>query len=587
MKRSVHPWLILALLVGTVACGSQKDTTTTPPTPSTKARTSDNRAQVMAVFMDANKARLSGNSGEATRLFEQCIKLDPDNGAAMYELGKLYHAQQRGADAIDMAKRAMNTDKENIWYRFLLADLYLQHGSVDDAITVYQDILKKWPERTEISFDLANALAYSGKTAEARSVYRDLEQRFGRSDELVMEEFGMLANSGDLKSAQNLLEEVLIDDPDNLQFLGMLATLYDEQGETELAYAQYQKVLALDPGNSMARLALAEHFYAQQKMPEAYEQLAMAFSDPDLELDAKMQVLLGFYETTRVSGTGTSAQEEQLKLTYDLIGTLERTHPESGKPHTIHGDFLLRDGRFPEAREEFRTALEKEKDRYPIWQQLLQLDMQLGDHAALVTDATAALELFPTQPAVYLYQGLGLSQLERYDEAIEALVTGRDLVIDDPVLTAQFHSTLGDVYNDAGQFARSDESFDQALKLSPRNPTTLNNYAYYLSLRNDRLEKAAEMSKRSNELAPGQPSFQDTYAWIFYQQQRYADARTWIEKALANGGAGEGLIVEHYGDILYRLGDAPGALEQWKKAQALGGTSEEIDRKVSEGKLVE
>ena len=72
-----------------------------------------------------------------------------------------------------------------------------------------------------------------------------------------------------------------------------------------------------------------------------------------------------------------------LQRTYDLIGTLERAHPESGKPHTIHGDFLMRDNRFTEAREQFQLALEYEKDRFPIWQQLLQLDLQLQDNEAV------------------------------------------------------------------------------------------------------------------------------------------------------------------------------------------------------------
>lgn len=542
----------------------------------------DHRAEVMAVFMDATKARLSGNITEATVLFEKCLKLSPGNGAAMFELSKLYHMQQRAEPAIAMAEKATAADKDNIWYRFLLADLYLQHGRTDAAAGVYRAILKKWPERMEVYFDLANALAYSGKVNEARQVYRDLEQKFGRSQELVMEEFSMLAGTGDLDGARDLLEEVVKEDPDDLQYIGMLADLYDEMGERELAYAQYMRIMELDPGNSLARLALAEHFYALDQLPEAYEQLSMAFSDPDLDLDAKMQVLLGFYEATRQAGSGTAHQEEQLRLTYDLIGTLERAHPESGKPHTIHGDFLLRDGRGTEARTEFRKALEYEKDRFPIWQQLLQLDLQIGDLEALHADAEEAIELFPTQPTLYLFNGIGLSQLGRHQEAIEALITGRDLVVDDPGLTAQFWSSLGDAYNDAKEYSKSDEAFDRALKLDPDNPTTLNNFAYYLSLRNDRLEKAAEMSLRSNELAPGQPSFQDTYGWVLFQQGKYKEARTWVEKAIANGG-NDGVILEHLGDILFQLGDREGALEQWRKAMERGGASDDIEKKVRTG----
>ena len=46
-------------------------------------------------------------------------------------------------------------------------------------------------------------------------------------------------------------------------------------------------------------------------------------------------------------------------------------------------------------------------------------------------------------------------------------------------------------------------------------------------------------------------------------------------------------MLEHYGDILYKLNDKAGALEQWRKAQLAGGASEQIDKKASEGKPVE
>jgi tetratricopeptide (TPR) repeat protein len=79
----------------------------------------------------------------------------------------------------------------------------------------------------------------------------------------------------------------------------------------------------------------------------------------------------------------------------------------------------------------------------------------------------------------------------------------------------------------------------------------------------------------------------DTYAWILYKQGQYAKAKEWQEKALRAEGKDEGVLLEHYGDILYKLGDKAGALEQWKKAKAAGSAGELIDRKIQEGILVE
>ena len=580
--------LLAALIMG---CGGARPVADKPTEralsePGDHVQASDKRAQVMRVFMDATQARLKGEYGKASALYDQCLKMDPVNHAAMFELAKLLHMQQRPAEALPLAKQARNLDKDNIWYYFLLADLYGQYGQSAEAAQVYRDILERWPERHEVRFQLAHTLAVAGRTDDARKEFEVLRQQLGNTEEVVMQEYGMLANSGELEKAEQVLQQALKDDPENVSYLGMLAELYDEMGRGEEALALYQRVLAKDPDDSMTRLALAEHHYAKNEMDPAFEQLGLAFADPDLDVDPKMQVLLGFFEMTSGQGIAAEDQKALLHRCYTLIDVLERTHPDSGKPPSIRGDFLMRDGRTSEARDAFRKALEHEKDKYPIWMQVLQLDLQANDYPGLKTDATAAIELFPTSPELFLFQGIACSQLKEHEQAIEALVTGRDLVVDNDPLLAQFWTSLGDAYNVAQRFDKSDEAFEQALKLDPKNATTLNNYAYYLSVRGEKLERAKEMSALSNQLAPGQTSFEDTYAWVLYRMGKHADARTWAEKALASGGSTSGEVVEHYGDILYALGDQAGAVEQWRKAQQLGGAGDQIDRKVSEGKPV-
>ncbi|MEZ4757852.1 MAG: tetratricopeptide repeat protein [Flavobacteriales bacterium] len=585
MARSLHlPLLALVLLLG--ACGGSKRAMPTA-TPEAGAPAPDRRAEVMRLFMEGTQARMGGQPAKAVAAFEQCLKLDPTNGAAHFELSKLYHQGQNFPKAVGHAKSAVAADKSNIWYRFLLADLYQQNQQVNEAIDVYRGIVDQWPDRYEVYFDLANSLAYTGKVAEAMKVYSDLEERIGLNEELVMQQYGMLAGNGKLAEAEQLALRAAAAFPNDPQYIGMLAEIYDQRGEHEKALQQYRKALELDPGNSMLRIGLAEHYYATGRMEEAYTELGEAFRDPEMDIDAKMQVLIGFFEMTNHEGEKPEDRTNLVARSYALIEALEKAHPESGKPHTIHGDFLLRDGRYAEARDQFRLALRSEKDRFPIHMQLLQLDLQLGDHQALVNDADSAIALFPTTPEIHLYKGIALSQLKRHDEAIEALITGRDLVVDNPALTTQFWSSLGDAYNEAGQFTNSDKAYEKVLAAEPDNIATLNNWAYYLSLRGEQLERAERMSKRSNELAPGSPTYQDTYAWVLFRMGHHADAKVWMEKAIAGSPEPDGVLLEHYGDILFEAGDAAAAVEQWRKAKAKGGASPLIDRKITEGRRVE
>ena len=95
------------------------------------------------------------------------------------------------------------------------------------------------------------------------------------------------------------------------------------------------------------------------------------------------------------------------------------------------------------------------------------------------------------------------------------------------------------------------------------------------------------MSKRSIELDPNNASSEDTYAWILFRLKKYQDARIWIEKALRNDSRNNAIQVEHYGDILYFLGEKQQAFEQWQRAKTLNSKSEKLERKINEKKYIE
>ena len=95
------------------------------------------------------------------------------------------------------------------------------------------------------------------------------------------------------------------------------------------------------------------------------------------------------------------------------------------------------------------------------------------------------------------------------------------------------------------------------------------------------------MSYKCNELEPNNGTYQDTYAWILYCLEDYENARLWIIKALKNGGDKSAVIIEHYGDILFKLGEKKEAIDQWKKAKLIDSGSELLDKKIKNEDLFE
>ena len=158
---------------------------------------------------------------------------------------------------------------------------------------------------------------------------------------------------------------------------------------------------------------------------------------------------------------------------------------------------------------------------------------------------------------------------------------------DDQDLLSLTYSSLGDCYHELKNYNSSDTAYEKSLSYNPDNAYSLNNYAYYLSLRGEQLDKAAQMSAHSNELQPNTASFEDTYAWILFKQKKYTDAKIWIEKAILHDKTNSAVQLEHYGDIMFYLGDTNAAVQNWKKARSYGEQSPVLDRKINEKKYIE
>lgn len=96
----------------------------------------------------------------------------------------------------------------------------------------------------------------------------------------------------------------------------------------------------------------------------------------------------------------------------------------------------------------------------------------------------------------------------------------------------------------------------------------LNNYAYYLSEEGKDLHKAEAMSYKTIKLEPNNGTYLDTYAWILFMEERYVDAKTYIDAALKNRDSTENnsTVLEHAGDIYAMNGMVNEAVGYWKQA---------------------
>ena len=231
-------------------------------------------------------------------------------------------------------------------------------------------------------------------------------------------------------------------------------------------------------------------------------------------------------------------------------------------------------------------AIESGDVNFEVWENLLYLEVQLEQYDNVIKHSDEALEMFPNQNKIYYFNGLANLQKRHYQEAIVALEQAKRLSSSNPKMVAELNSLLGDAYNATKAYDKSDKAYDDALAADPTNEAVLNNYSYYLALRKANLEKAEKMSSLLIKNNPDNPTYLDTYAWVLYSRQKYKEARKVIERAISTGNA-NATHFEHYGDILFQLGDVTGAVQQWEKARGLNANSETLNKKIANRKIYE
>jgi tetratricopeptide (TPR) repeat protein len=540
----------------------------------------DNQLKFNTHFYNGLSLKTLENYEDALVEFNKCIKINPSNPVPFYEAALIYNLFAQAESAQEHAKKAYYLNKENIWYQLLYAELLATNGYSSKAAVIYKQMIKKQPGNEEYYLLLADNYIYAGKFSEAIKIYNQLEKYKGLDKQIIIQKQKLYLENNDLNGAITEIKKLIEVDKTDLQAYQILSELYLLNNEKEKAFEVFKKILELDPEDAKVHLTLADYYRDEGDNEASYKQLKAAFSSPKLSIDLKVRILISYYSIS-------DEYEQMKKQAMELCEILIDVHKNNPIAHAIYGDFLYKDGRNKEAKIQYKKVIAQDQNRPQVWSQLLFIESELRDYDELELDSEKAFQLFPTNPVYYFFNGIANSQLKNYKKAISSFEIGLEFVIDNPPLLAQFYSSLGDNYHYIKRHSHSDSLYDKALAIEPDNVQVLNNYSYYLSLRNHKIEKAEAMSKKSNELSPNNASFQDTYAWILYQQKKYSEAKIWIEKAYENGGDSSPVITEHYGDICFQLLEKEQAVIFWKKAKSLGKGSPYLDKKIVDKTLYE
>lgn len=532
-------------------------------------------------FMEGVRCKITGNFQEAIGWFDNCLKIHPRSAVAKYELADILLSGDDSDGALHLAREAVAENGNNMWYKILLATVLQKKVMIEEACNVYADIVSKYPNKEE--FYLIEASLYTSveKWQKAIEVYDRYEGNYGITEPVSIEKIKLYTKLNDVKKASNELIQLIRQFPDKSEYLSLLAELYFNYDQDKKGLQILNRILKDDPDNGFVHLYLADYYFSKKNLAEADKYVRKGLLSDGLENGYKIQYILRFL----INSDTTLVSEEQLD---EYVNLLMEKYSEDLGVRALHSDFLKKDRKFEEARAELEYILSREQGNYMIWEELLLLCNELGDTTCTYQQSIEAIKYFPDQPLPYALAGIALMLKEDYQEAMPYFKKGVELTDERTELKGQFYSYLADCYYNLDSVEQAFEMFDEVLKIDPNDVLVLNNYAYYLSLRNERLDVAERMISKAVSTEPGNPTFLDTYAWVLYKRGNYSQSRYYIKLAIEKSANQSGVLYEHYGDILFKNGEQEEALEMWKKARELqGDISDELERKIETGNLFE
>lgn len=541
-------------------------------------------------FIEGEKYFMLEDYAKALEAYHKSLEIDKNNDVVYFKISEIMFRNEQNDEARTAIEKALELDEKNKYYYLLASDIYAAEGKYDRAAEMYELMIKRIDDTDDYLLDLAGLYVFQNKWDDALRIYDLAEQKFGIVDQISAQKQQIYLKINKVDEAIEEGRKLVDYYPGEPQYAIALADIMHSNGRADEAVSFLTSYTNSFGYEGTVALKLAE-LHRLNKNFDASESLTLeAFADQRVPLDAKIHTLKTYIVRFPDAFSTRMARK--------LGNVLLETHPETASVFMINADILyqqltlniVEESEKPSVQSMsamyYTQCLSEESSNFNVWQNLLNLDLQLSRWDSLAYHASVALEYFPNQPVFYWFAGVGEQQTANYESSVAYLEQGVKMVNNNPQLKASFYSSLGGAYHALRDHKNSDEAYETALQINPNDDITLNNYAYYLSLRKENLDRALEMAENVVRRNPDNYTYLDTYAWVLYQMQNYESARKVIEKIISTNNA-SGVNYDHYGDILYHMGDVDGAVVNWQKAKSLNSGIKNIDKKINKRKVVE
>jgi len=511
-------------------------------------------------YLEALRLRESDKHSESYAALQYALKIDSTSSAALSSLSNYYSYLQEDSLSVDALQKAVKYSPQNFDYKVSLADSYREMGKLAEATRLYEELVAEQPTKPELNFYLSDLYLKQNQIDKSIQSLDALEDNIGMNEALSMQKYKLYLTVEQPDKAVNELEKLAAKYPTQAKYQVQIGDFYLEREDSVKALIHYEKAHKIDPQSPYYVISMANYYDKKGDTDAAINEIKLALKNPLIDIDTKISIL-GKYVSD--SGSG----KKDVEIANSLFETLMKENSQETDLNLLYGQFLLSQEKWEDARTQFQIVTEAAPDNLLAWRLLKDIAVKQEKWNEIIRICDSALAIFPDNSEFYFYKGLAYYQLKNYTEALAVFQQGIQYIQnEDRGLISMFYGQIGDLYHQLNNKKEAYQNYDTALEYDENNVGVLNNYAYFLSLDKERLDKAERMSAQCIKLQPNNNTYLDTYAWVFFQKEKYTLAKFYIESAISNGGDKSPDILEHYGDILFKTGNTDKAVEQWEKA---------------------
>ncbi|MBE0676572.1 MAG: tetratricopeptide repeat protein [Bacteroidales bacterium] len=509
-------------------------------------------------YVEGLRNKLIGSASEALALFEECIRIDPTRDGAYYQIAQISFVTGNLDNAVRYGQKALQIS-QNEWYYSLLGTAYYQTGKIDSAILTYQQALESYPEKDELKFVLGNMYYESGEYEQALDIFDFFDRKYGIAGNSAIPLVNCLIKLKRFNEAEKKLEILSGLYPEEESYMGMLAELYRDSGQADKAQSIYERLISDNPDDIVTLYSITDFLRKENN----YNGLFSLFNTIALKENIS--------EEDKVTYFAAQLEDPQIILNYSRefelsLLVLEAAHSKSSVAGLLRPELYSKTGRKKEAALLLEAYLISWPESYYAWEKLLIIYADEKMYGELYASSSAAIRRFNTAILPRLLNAVASLEEGLYDETLEQLVRLKRLSNNDKALELQLLSLEADAYYRKGDAEKAFSKYDEALSLDPDDMVVLNNYAFFLAERGERLGDARKMIEKVMLSEESNNTYNDTYAWVLYKKGKLKRAEEIMKKIIESEDNSDAEYYEHYGFILKARGKCEDAVISWRKA---------------------